>query len=172
MPPAAGDGGLADGLRKRLGTPAPAPSTNPFTPPVGANAGSPAASPAMPAAPASDPANWRKRIAIVRLEDAKPQPGEATAAPGPLDKEDLKKLPSDIKNLEEQMVDSLRQITDADTAKRLAPQWADVTSQGLDGVAKLRHFGGVPKPDAGSQPSGAPTGGLRVRLPRAPDWRR
>ena len=68
-------------------------------------------------------------------------------------------MPSEIKNLEEQIVGDLRQIADADAAKRLAPHWADLTAQGLSQIAKLRQLGGPPKPDP-SKPTGGLTGGL------------
>lgn len=105
-------------------------------------------SPNTPAdAPAADPAAWRQRIPLVRIQpDALPQPGDPPPTVAP--REELVSLIEQVQAIQSQQRDLLKQMADLDATRRNAPAWADQTAQGLELVRQLRRAGGPPKPEA------------------------
>jgi DNA-directed RNA polymerase subunit RPC12/RpoP len=110
----------------------------------------------------ADPANWRQRVPLVRLlPDTQPAAGEAPAAQKSRD--ELLSLVKKVQAVQTQLQECLGQINDTDAAKRMASQWADMTSQGLDDVRQIRQAGGLPKVDP-AQPPSAGTGLLGAAM--------
>ena len=71
------------------------------------------------------------------------------------DQNEASGLLQELRNSQQAQVDLLSQITSPESAKSVAPKWADVLAEGLDRTKRLRLAGGPPKP--GSRPTG---GGL------------
>jgi phage FluMu protein Com len=123
-------------------------------------AGTPAAtvSPTTAPAAAADPANWRQRMPVVRVEgDGNPRAGE-TPVPA-ANPSDPMSWVIEVMEVETQIAENLKQIMDVESAKRVAPTWAGLMERGLDRVRKIRLAGGPPKP----QPNPGGGGGLRAR---------
>ncbi len=74
-----------------------------------------------------------------------PRAGETVSAPAggaaPIN------LVSNIQNSQNTLIESLKQITDLEAARRIAPAWAEQTAKGLDAVRQLCAAGGLPNPD-------------------------
>ncbi|HVU89119.1 MAG TPA: hypothetical protein VHD36_17475 [Pirellulales bacterium] len=130
-------------------------------------AGGTGAQPAAPTAPAANPtqmpagapptadaAAWKQRVPIVRAADAAPRAGEAASAPAGSTTQI--ELLTQVLNNQNSLIESLKQITDLEAARKVAPTWAEQTAKGLDSVRKLRAAGGLPNPDTVQ-------GGLRAR---------
>ena len=126
--------------------------------PTTANPGALPISGTTPAATAADPANWRQRVPMVRLQpDADPRPGEPSAPAG--DPNEPDQWVQEVRSIQNQLVETLPTIVDVDAARRIAPAWADLTASGLDAVRKIRRSGGMPKRKP--QPAAGDGGGGR-----------
>jgi hypothetical protein len=95
---------------------------------------------------------------VVRVEgDGNPRAGETPVPPA--NPSDPMAWVIEVMEVETQLADNLKQVTDVESAKRVAPTWAGLMERGLDRVRKIRLAGGPPKP----QPNPGGGGGLRAR---------
>ena len=84
---------------------------------------------------AMDAANWKQRIPIVRIAgEANPRPGETSTPPS--NPSEPQQLLADANSGATQLAENLQQITDQDSARRVAPLWAEITAKGLDNVRR------------------------------------
>ena len=135
-PPAAPTGsfsaGLAGGLRNKAQAEAAAAGGGvpPASPPGGA-ATLPANTASMPAGspPAADASSWKQRMPTVCAVRSQPRAGE-TATSAASGKRPVELLQG-IQGAQNQVIENLKQVTDVETATRIAGTYAEQTAKGL-----------------------------------------